>query len=175
MKMAANNRRMYIGGWLAAALVLLTANLLKLSQLEFQPLAASPPVVNQLRLHLLQYNELVSARQVDAETGLEPPITLARIRPTPPSSLPTLAASPDELFTPARTQALPLLTGILQVVDADAGHYRAVIEGNVYSEKEYVAELRIEEISAHGVVVSRSNQRWFIPAPEVHYSIGQKP
>ena len=176
MKIIVNNRRMYIGGWLVAAAVLLGANLSKLSQLEFQPLAGSPAIVNQLRLHLLQFDEIMSARRTDSDASPEPPIVLTRLQPKSslPSSAPT--ASVDETSLAARALALPYLTGILQVEnDSGASRYCAVLDGRVYAAKEVIADMRIDEVSANGVVLVRRDQRWFIPAPEVHYSIGQKP
>jgi len=174
MKLIANNRRMYIGGWLVAGAVLLGANLSKLSQLEFQPLAESPAIVNQLRLHLLQFDELMSARRVESDAALEPPIVLTRLQPKPSLPSATVAASSDETTLSPQSRPLPNLTGILQV-DQDNGtrRYCAVLDGKVYTEKDSIADLRIEEISSKGVVFGRRDQRWLIPAPEVYYSIGQ--
>ncbi len=176
MKIVANSRRLYIGGWLVLALVLLSANLLKLGQLEFQPLAGSPAVINQLRRHLFQFDELMSARRMDSELRLDLPIVRARLPQT--TGLPPLASTirTDEKITPLRTPLLPQLTGILQVVQGTgAQHYYAVLDGNVYAEKDSIAELRIEEISATGIVLRQRDQRWFLPAPEVYFSIGQSP
>lgn len=174
MKIIANNRRMYVGGWLIAAAVLLGANLSKLSQLEFQPLAGSPAIVNRLRLHLLQFDELMSARRAESDAAPEPPIALARFQPKPSLPPSAVAASPDETTLSPRAWPLPNLTGILQAdQDNGARRYCAVLDGKVYAEKDAIADLRIEEISGKGVVLSRRDQRWFIPAPEVYYSIGQ--
>lgn len=167
---------MYIGGWLGAALILLGANLSKLSQLEYQPLTESPAVVNRLRLHLFQFDELMSTRRADSDISLEPFIVLTRVPPKSSLQPPALTAGTHEPALMPRTQSLPRLTGILQVDHGTgARHYRAVLDGNVYAEKDSIADLRIEEISANGVVLCRRDQRWFIPVPEVYYSIGQKP
>lgn len=174
MKIIANNRRMYIGGWLVAAAVLLGGNLTELGQLEFQPLAESPLIVNQLRLRLLQFDEFLTARRADSDVSLEPPIVMARLQQKTALSSPPPSVGVDETLTSSRTIRLPQLTGILQtVLDTGAQRYCAVLDGNVYAEKDSIAELRIEKISADGVVLGRRDQRWFIPAPEVYYSIGQ--
>lgn len=176
MKIVANNRRMYIGAWLVAAFILLGANLFKLSRLEFQPLAASPAIVNQLRLRLSHFDELMSARRMGSEPFLEPPIAWVRLQQPTALPSPALPAGVDEKNTPPGTALLPRLTGILRVATGTgAGHYRAVLDGTVYAEKEFIAERRIEEISSQGVVLRQRDQRWFIPAPEVYYSISQKP
>jgi hypothetical protein len=176
MKIVANSRRVYIGGWLALALALLAANLLKLGQLEFQPLAGSPAVINQLRRHLLQFDELMSVRGINSELRLDAPIVRTRLPQTTGLSPLAASARSDEKMTPLRTPLLPQLTGILQVVhDTGARHYYAVLDGNVYAAKDSIAELRIEEISATGIVLRQRDQRWFLPAPEVYFSIGQSP
>lgn len=176
MKIVANNRRLYIGGWLVLALVLLAANFLKLSQLEFHPIAGNPVVINQLRRHLFQLDELMTARRMDSEVGLNLPVVRTRLPQTTglPSAAPTSRV--EEKITPLGTPPLPRLTGILQVVhDTGVRHYYAVLDGNVYAEKDSIAELRIEEISATGIVLRHRDQRWFLPAPEVYFSIGQSP
>jgi hypothetical protein len=176
MKIIANNRRMYIGAWLAAAFFLIGANLFQISRLEFQPLAENPVIINQLRLRLSHFDELIGAQRMAAESHREPPIALIRLQPTTDRSPPVLPAGADEKNPPPGSPLLPRLTGILWVASAaGAGDYRAVLDGRVYAEKEFIAELCIEQISSQGVVLRRHGQRWFIPAPEVYYSISQKP
>jgi len=175
MKIVANNRRMYIGAWLAAAFLLLGANLYHLSRLEYQPLAESPAIIKQLRLRLSHFDELIAAQRTQA-SHREPPIALIRLQPAADRPPPVLPAGVDEKSPPPGTMLLPRLTGILRVASGDGtGHYRAVLDGKVYAEKELIAELSIEEISTQGVVLRRRDQRWFIPVPEVYYSISQKP
>jgi hypothetical protein len=99
---------------------------------------------------------------------------LTRFQPKPSLPPSAVAASPDETTLSPRAWPLPNLTGILQVdPDNGARRYCAVLDGKVYAEKDSIADLRIEEISGKGVVLSRRDQRWLIPAPEVYYSIGQ--
>lgn len=176
MKIIANNRRMYIGGWLMAATVLLGANLTELGQLEFRPLAESPAIVNQLRLRLLQFDEFLMLRRAGSDASLEPSIVMTRLEQKTALSPAPPPGGLDETLTSSRTIRLPQLTGILQMVlDTGAQRHCAVLDGNVYAEKDSIGELRIEKISADGVELGRRDQRWFIPAPEVYYSIGQKP
>jgi hypothetical protein len=176
MKIVAGSRRLTIGGWLVLALVLLAANLLKLSQLDFQPLAGSPAVINQLRRHLFEFDEVMTARRMDSDARLDLPILRTRLPQTMPLAPVGSTGRAEELTSPLRTPLLPRLTGILQVLDdTGARRYCAVLDGNVYAEKDSIAELRIEEISATGIVLRQRDQRWFLPAPEVYFSIGQSP
>lgn len=176
MKIVAGSRRLTIGGWLLLALVLLAANLLKLSQLDFQPLAGSPAVINQLRRHLFEFDELMTARRVATDARLDLPILRTRLPQSTALAPVGSTGRAEEPTSSLRTPLLPRLTGILQVLD-DTGsrRYYAVLDGNVYAEKDSIAELRIEEISATGIVLRQRDQRWFLPAPEVYFSIGQSP
>lgn len=176
MKIIANNWRMHIGAWLAVAFFLLGGNLFQLSRLEFQPLAENPAIINQLRLRLSQFDELIAVQRMEAESHREPPIALIRLQPTTDRPPPVLPVDADEKNPPTGSPLLPRLTGILWVASGgDAGHYRAVLDGRVYAEKEFIAELCIEQISSQGVLLRRHGRRWFIPSPEVYYSISQKP
>jgi hypothetical protein len=172
-----NHRRLCISAWLGLSAILLTLNFLKISQIEFQPLAPSPAVVSQLRLHLFRFEELLAARRADAEVRLDLPVVMTRLPQT--SAAPSLAAPPrshEAKPPPLAPPVLPHLTGILQVVhDTGVRHYCAVLDGHVFAEKDTIAGLRIEEISAAGVVLRRRDQRWFLPAPEVYFSISQRP
>jgi hypothetical protein len=176
MRNVLNRRRLYIGAWLGLAAALLTANLLKLSQIEYQPLAPRPAVVSQMRLHLHRLDELLAARRLDSEARLNLPVVKARL--PQPAPVPSASEPPrkDEKIPVAPSPLLPHLTGILKAVDGTGRpHYCAVLNGNVFAEKDTIAELRIEEISAAGVVLRHRDQRWFLPAPEVYFSISQKP
>jgi hypothetical protein len=176
MKVVANNRRLYVGGWLVLAFILVAANLSKLSQLDFQPLAGSPAVVNQLRRHLFQFDEFMSARRMDSEARLDLPIVRTRLPQAGRLPAAALTSRVDEKIMPPRTLPLPQLTGILQLVhDTGARHFYAILDGAVYAEKDSIADLRIGEISATGIVLRQRDQRWFLPAPEVYFSIGQRP
>jgi hypothetical protein len=169
-----NHRRLCIGAWLGMAAILLTLNFLKLSQIEFQPLTPSPAVVSQLRLHLFRFEELLAARRADAEVRLDLPIVMTRLPQT--SAAPSPAAPPrsHDAKPPPAPPVLPQLTGILQVAhDAEVRHYYAVLDGNVFAEKDTIGGLHIEEISPVGVVLRRRDQRWLLPAPEVYFSISQ--
>jgi hypothetical protein len=47
----------------------------------------------------------------------------------------------------------------------------ALLDGRAYAEREGVAAFKVEQITAEGVWLSRNRKRWFLPAPEVHFSL----
>jgi hypothetical protein len=176
MKIISHNRRMYIAGWLLAALLLLGANLIKLSQLTLQPMIGSSAAVNALRLKLHQFDELVSELKLDPAVHRDQPVSLAQLPKAVPQPRPSVPAIAAEEPMPLEPPQLPRLSGILQVADNQGRwRYSAAMEGNVYFEKDRFQGFLIEEISARGIVLSRGKQRWQIPAPEVYYSLDKGP
>jgi hypothetical protein len=177
MKIVSHNSRMYFAGWLLAALLLLVANVLKLSQLSLEPMIGSSAAVNVLRLKLHQFDEIMSARRMDSEVRLDQTILPARLpkdAPQPPP--PAVVGTPAEETLPGEPPRFPQLSGILKVAtNKGQWHYSAVMDGSVYSLKDHIREFLIEEISSRGIVLSRGKQRWLIPAPEVYYSLDQGP
>jgi hypothetical protein len=71
-----------------------------------------------------------------------------------------------------RAAQLPKLSGILMIGgNSSKNRYSAVLNGKVCSEKENFNEFKIEEISSSGVLLSQNKRSWFIPVPEVYYSV----
>jgi hypothetical protein len=174
MKIISNSSRMYIGGWLLAALLLMGANLSKVGQLQFKPLTENPTVVNTLRLKLYRFEQIMSEHRGDAELLWDKPVLLARssIPPTPPRT-PSAETEVAEAKTP-NPLLWPQLSGILMAVTPGGQRlYTALLDGKAYSAKDRFLGFLIEEISSRGVWLSQHGQRRFIPAPEVYYSIDQ--
>ena len=167
---------MYIAGYLLAALLLLGANVLKLSQLPLEPMIGSSAAVNTIRLKLHQFDELMSARRIDSEVRLDQKILPTRLPKASPQPAPAPLGIPAEETRPGEPQRLPQLSGILKVANNKGlWHYSVVMDGKVYSAKDYIHEFFIEEISSRGIALSCGKQRWFIPAPEVYYSLDKGP
>lgn len=167
---------MYIAGWLLAALLLLGANLIKLSQLTLQPMIGSSAAVNALRLKLHQFDALLAELTRDVEVRRDQPVSLARLPQAAAPLKPSIPAVPAEEPMASEPPQLPRLSGILQVTDQQGRwRYSAAMEGNVYFEKDRFQGFLIEEISSRGIVLSRGKQRWQIPAPEVYFSLDKGP
>lgn len=69
---------------------------------------------------------------------------------------------------------LPKLTGVLSVSDI-RGNIRslAVIGGKRLAEQDRVDEFTVQKITKRGVVLTKNGRRWFLPAPEVRYTLEQ--
>jgi hypothetical protein len=129
-----------------------------------------------MRMRLLQFDEVMAARRMDSEARLDLPVMLTGLSKTAARPPKPHTGNAEESTTPPGMTLLPQLTGILQVIQNTVGpRYLAVLDGKVYVEKDHVGGFRIEEISARGIVLRQRDQQWFIPSPEVYFSIGQRP
>jgi hypothetical protein len=69
---------------------------------------------------------------------------------------------------------LPVLTGIVQVFDAEGkGKLLAAMDGEIYQKNEFVKAFRIKQITDNGVTLVKGDRTWQIKAPIVNFSIGQ--
>jgi hypothetical protein len=130
--------------------------------------------VNTLRLKLNQLDEFLSDLKMDP--GRDQTVSLVQLPKAVLPPKPSTPAISAEEPTSSGPPPLPRLSGILQVADHQGQwRYSATMDGNVYSQKDRVHGFLIEEISARGVMLSSGKQRWFIPAPEVYYSLDKGP
>lgn len=66
----------------------------------------------------------------------------------------------------------PSVAGILTRKDARGAIRRvAIIAGRAVGEKDRVDGFTVKEITAKGVVLTKGPQRWFIPNPQIHFSV----
>ena len=67
---------------------------------------------------------------------------------------------------------LPSLTGIMQISDIHGNIISvAVIEGKRLVEKDEINGFKVKSVTRKGVALKKAGKRWFIPAPEVQFSI----
>ena len=67
---------------------------------------------------------------------------------------------------------LPSLTGIMQISDIHGNIISvAVIEGKRLVEKDEINGFKVKSVARKGVALKKAGRRWFIPAPEVQFSI----
>jgi hypothetical protein len=168
---------MCIAGWLLATVIFWGASLSKLAELDYLPMAQNSSTVNLLRLKWNQLDQLAYKRsQLSAGMGSLMWASAPLAAPPPKSEI----AGSDEVnvvpATPELSTPSLLLSGIVHVATESGKHfYSALIEGNLYSPKERILDVLIEEITSKGITVSRRGQRWFIPVPDVYYTIHRSP
>ena len=67
---------------------------------------------------------------------------------------------------------LPSLTGIMQISDIHGNITSvAVIEGKRLVEKDEINGFKVKNITQKGVTLKKAGKSWFIPAPEVQFSV----
>jgi len=67
---------------------------------------------------------------------------------------------------------LPRLAGILRATTLEDGmQYRAIIEGRSLGKNDSVNGFTVKKITPGGVTLTRVGNKWFIPAPQVDFSL----
>jgi hypothetical protein len=171
-KLFPKNSRVFIGGWIIAAILILGLNLEKIGDLQYSPMVESSPLVNTIRLKHYHFEQVLSERKADLDISWNRSVLLTNL--TKPPVLPkTVSGETQKEDTPGlyRAVQLPKLSGILMVGGNSKSRYSAVLDGKVCSENEICSEFKVQEISSSGVLLSQNKKSWFIPAPEVYYSV----
>lgn len=172
-KLFPKNSRVFIGGWIIAAISILGLNLEKLGDLQYSPMVENSPLVNAIRLKQYHFEQVLSERKADLDISWDRPVLLTNL--TKPPVLPKPVSGESQKEDPPwvdRAVQLPKLSGILMVGgNSSKSRYSAVLNGKVCSENENFYEFKIVEISSIGVLLSQNKKSWFIPAPEVYYSV----
>ena len=174
MKITGSRQRMWIGTWVLATLLLGGANAYWLMALEQQPLVGYSQTIRTLQTQLVQFESLLTTGSLSLKAGSDLP---AQFKPSPMAgSLKSNPTAPQaHADTHARaTTVLPALSGIMQVL----GHhgtvdFQAVLNGQVCRKKDKIDEYTVDQITPAGVVLRRSNGKWFIKSPSPFYSSDQ--
>ncbi len=170
---------LWMGGWLAATAILWSISFVTLSELVYRPLPPAGVPANQLRMKLQLLEQRLAASVVRNGGEVLRNATVFLALPADESNLPRPEnATIDDPESPksAAAVSLPRLSGILRTANLQGQEqFLALFEGHVYSLRERLHGLVIEKISAEGVLLSRDGRRWFIPAPEVYFSIQRTP
>ena len=172
-KLFPKNSRVFIGGWIIAGISILGFNLEKLGDLQYSPMVENSPLVNTIRLKHYHFEQVLSERKADLDISWDRPVLLTNLT-KPPVLSKTISDEFRKEDPPGLEKAvqLPKLSGIMMVGgNSGKNRYSAVLNGKVCSEKENFYEFKIEEISSNGVLLSQNKRSWFIPAPEVYYSV----
>lgn len=172
MTLWGNGRRLCVGGWLLAALLLIGVNGYHLLTLQNAQLVGHSPTIKTLRTQLMAWESaLRSPSWPSAEAGLEtlpashrPPVTASSAGAAPPPE----SEAVEEL--PARV-ALPELTGMVTTLDRFGREtYRAVLDGRVYQTADTVGPFTIDAILPDGVILNRDGRQWRLDCPRPAYS-----
>lgn len=175
-----STKKMIMGGWVLAALIVLAYNGSQLASLLAPPIAGYS---HELRSVIGKRNQLDA--QVSAARESMKDEDLARIsagvdrlpekkeeenaeppHPTPP------AADATESETEMQ---LPQLQGIFRVGDI-RGNMKlgALLAGKLFSEKDKIGIFTVDQISDKGVMLTQDGRSWFLKTPDVSFSFARE-
>jgi len=178
MKITGGRQRMWIGAWMLATLLLGGLNAFWFMALEQQPLVGYSQTIRTLQTQLVKFEGLLTAGVLSLNAGGD---LQAQSEPSPMAgsnlqgNLSVPQANADaQTRTPDPTNSLPTLSGIMQVLGLHgAVDFHAVLNGQVCRKKDKIDGYTVDQITPTGVVLRRSNGKWFIKSPSPFYSSDQ--
>jgi hypothetical protein len=176
MKITGGRQRMWIGAWMLATLLLGGLNAYWFMVLEHQPLAGYSQTIRTLQTQLVKFDSMLSAGALSFNTNsdlgaLFNPSQVAGNKGGDPTAPRTGAGTQTRKPDPT---ALPALSGIVQVIGPHGSlNFQAVLNGRVYRKKDKIDDYTVDQISPTGVVLRRSDGKWFIKSPNPFYSSDQ--
>jgi hypothetical protein len=182
-------KRLMMGGWVLAALLIFAYNAqLALTVLE-TPLPAhsrEAKLAMQKARQLERQSAEKKAQEEDKDFSIQKIVAtldrgLTKIKQEvsllkQPVKIKKLKGDKEVVKTAKKEEPiiLPVLTGIVQVFNAEGkGKLLAAMDGQIYRENEFVKAFRIMQITDNGVTLAKGDRTWQIKAPIVNFSISQ--
>jgi hypothetical protein len=175
-----NPKRLIIGLWVLAALLILWYNAVAMTSLLDQPMVglstqARESMTKWQRLEIQiesQLKETFSAQEFDkflSAIDIEKVKAILPVKKTKPK---TKAAKKTTTPVKKKEIILPKLNGIVAIHDAGGQTiHLAVIDGKTRDEKSQIGDFTLERIDAEGILISQEDESWFIHAPQVAFSV----
>ena len=189
MVLTPGTKRLMMGGWVLAALLILVYNAQQAATVLEMPLPSHSREAKTAMRRTQQLEIQSKEKMAEAESkkfnvakivarldrGLQkikqkisPPKELNKIKKPAPVRKAVKVVEKEEVII------LPSLTGIIQIFDTDGKlKLLAAMDGEVYQENAKVQDFRIKQITAKGVILVRGNRTWQIKAPQVDFSVSQ--
>ena len=163
-------KRLCINGCIVAALLLLTYNVVLIIPL------LNPIIIGEseeVRLSSIKWQQLEEREAlVKKENWEESDIKLIDSAFMPDYYKRIIEVSTQKQKEKKSEIILPKLTGLMQVSDINGKiYFIAVIEGKRLVEKDKIKGFKVKKISKKGVALQKAGKSWFIPAPEVQFSL----
>ena len=179
MVVKGNPKRLLIGLWVLAALLILWYNAAVMTSLLDKPL---PSLSSEARSTIAKWQRLenhMTLRLKQVVTPQEIEKILARfdfkkVKVVLPAKkkTPVPTAVKKSESVKKKDVKLPALNGIVAVYGTDGNVvYLAVIDGKTREEKSSIGEFVLEKIDAKGVLLAQDKENWFVPAPTVEFSM----
>ncbi|MFO7494771.1 MAG: hypothetical protein R6X05_03955 [Desulfobacterales bacterium] len=171
MQIFGGTRRLALGAFILAGLLLIGFNAAWLTRLLNPPLPVNSTAVKTAVAQWRAYQAAEERLARKAEV-------LGVMWASWPASEPRRENRPVELLAaPAPALAaddarLPAVNGILQIAEpGGSSRILALIGGRARGENDQVSGFTIERITVAGVAFGRDGRRWFAPAPVVPFSV----
>jgi hypothetical protein len=171
-----NLQRRCHGGWLLAALILISINGFGFLSIEGQTMEGYSPLIKSLQQKLTQLENQQSVQKAINNGKKEVRHLFAAYHQAKPATIQNNVISEEvnPYSKDANEPVLPSLNGIIQMKDGfGSAYYTALIDGKSYRVKDRVMNFVVTNISLRGIELSRFGKRWFIQSPSVYYSIDQ--
>jgi hypothetical protein len=168
-------KRLCIGGWILLALLLVGHNGFKLMSFLNPELPEYSRAVKMAREKWQQLERRAAQAMIVPLGNINLDrifVTSANVPNEQKRNVPN--PKPQSATEKKIMVKLPSLTGILRISDVN-GNMRslAVIEGKNLSEGDRVKEFVVKKIRKDGIILARGGARWFVPLPEVKFSLDQ--
>ena len=170
-----NRKNLSIGGWILAALLILTYSGVTLVSLLDPALTGYSAKV---RMVSRKWHELggIKAKTTTVKLkGLDLSSAMYKKPPPPPKIEPNIekTAIEDPEPPPAPIEVIPpRLSGIFERRDVNGeAVFYALIEGRKLAEKDTVSGFVIGKIDQNGVTLVREGRQWFLRRPDVFFSL----
>jgi hypothetical protein len=171
MQIFGDSRRLALGAFILAGLLLIGFNAAWLTRLLNPSLPENSAAVKTAAAHWHAYQ---AAEERLARREAAAGVLLARW-PIPEPRRQTRSATPGARQAPAAAAVdviLPKVSGILQIAQpGGAPRTLALIGGRLRGERDQISGFTVERITAAGVALGRGGQSWFAPAPQVPFSV----
>jgi len=179
MVVKGNPKRLIIGLWVLAALLILWYNAAAMTSLFDKPLPGLSPdaratiakwqrLESHIAMRLKDVVDLQEIEKIFARIGYDKTDAVLPAKKT--ESRPKPVQKPKQIKK--KKIELPSLNGILAVYGTDGDVvYLAVIDGMTREKNSKVGEFVIESIDAKGILLAQDTESWFVPAPTVEFSV----
>jgi hypothetical protein len=172
-----SSKRLCIGGWILAALILLGINGFALASLFSPPVTGRSKETRLASQKWFRFENKLTLILKESFDNIDPKPIAERFSPDITAVKKTFAgpqAVQNGLEAESEIQP-PVLSGIMKILDTRGNHRSfALIEGKRLKVNDRIRGFTIHKITSRGVELSKDGQAWFVPAPEIYFSLDRE-
>jgi hypothetical protein len=161
-----NYKHFLIAAFILAGITVVVVNAYLMANFLERPLAKRSENLQRIILKWEQFMKTTDSVSRDLADGTSLENALDHPEPT---------LQPKDQAANQPISSLPVLTGVLQVLDVNKSPgFIAIMEGKRLKKHDQIKDFTIADITAKGVVLSKNGQTWFVPTPNVFFSLQRK-